>query len=94
MSRKVVQFKGLVGWNRAAGDDIAWFMRKFFPSWPDGHLREAVRYLIKNGRDLGVLVRFERIGKCREESWKPFTSTEKYFRALEDERFIGTYGEF
>lgn len=93
MNKKVIQFRAYAGWNRVTGEDISGFMRKIFPAWPVGHLREAVRYLLKNGRDFGVSIRFARIRKCREESYKPFTSTEQYFRAIEEERFIGTYGE-
>lgn len=92
MNKKVLQFETRAGWNRITGDDINEFMREFFPAWPDGHLRQAVRYLMNRGRDLGVAVRFNRLRKCREESYKPFTSTEKYFRTVEEETFSGFYG--
>ena len=85
MNKKVLQFKARAGWNRITGEDITSFMRKFFPTWPDGHLRAAAYYLLGHGQDLGVHVRFGRLSRCREESYKPFTTTERYYREVESE---------
>jgi len=85
MARKVIQFKARCGWNRAASEDLTMFMRRLCPAWPDGHLREAARYLLSNGKDLGVKIRFDRLNRCREESYKGFTGTERYFREIEYE---------
>lgn len=92
MNKKVLQFQTRAGWNRVTGEDIVGFMRKVFPAWPDGHLMHAVRYLMFKGRDLGINVRFNRLKKCREESYKPFSSTEKYFRTIEEEALSGFNG--
>lgn len=85
MSKKVLQFKARVGWNRVAGDDLNHFMRRFFPSWPDGHLKAAANYLLVHGEDLGIQLRFSRISRCREESYKPFSQTQRYYREIESE---------
>jgi len=85
MARKVIQFKAHSGWNRVATDDINALIRQTFPSWPNGHIKKAVRYLIANALDLGIHIRFDRMSKCREESYKGFTSTEEYLRTVESE---------
>lgn len=85
MSKKVLQFKAHAGWNRITGDDLNHFMRRFIPSWPEGHLRAAAYYLMSHGQDFGVQLRFSRLNRCREESYKPFSQTQRYYREIESE---------
>lgn len=85
MAKRVIQAKARCGWNRLTAEDIVRFMQEFYPGWPDGHLREAIRHLLKNRVDLCVKIRFDKLSKCREESYKNFTSTKSYFEHVERE---------
>lgn len=85
MEKKVIQFKARCGWNRASVDDIESFIRRLSPLRFTGRLRDAIRYLTGNGRDLGIIFRFDKLKKCREISYKSYSQTEECLRYMEKE---------
>jgi hypothetical protein len=85
MAKKVLQTKTRRGWDRLSAEDIRNFLSYVYPSWSGGRLRQGVRLLFSRRDDLGIRIRFDKLSKCRERSYKGFTETEEYYRMIEEE---------
>ncbi len=90
--KKVIQYKARCGWNRATADDIrdllkniAAPLKAFFKK---RRSKFASTVVIDRGDGRRFEIRFASIGKCREESYLPFSMTERYRRMVEEDAGI------
>lgn len=86
MAKKVLQVKTGDDWDRAFPRDLRGIVEETNDFIAGMKLRFVVNYLFSmqwvRGAD-GESIRFDDISKCRERSYKPFTSTSEYFDGVE-----------